>query len=133
MDKKTAAAVIGAALAGAALVVSFDAMDGAEAAPGDITPQTPKTDTGLSLEEICFRQGTAVYRWSDGFGRGYEAVVKNGTSTGFNYATGEKTSVATPGLFTTVRGSIGITNAKVTTSVTDVRTAGVIVLPGSIQ
>ncbi len=112
-------------------------MDGVEslAAPGDVVPTSPRTDTGLTLDRVCFDadgpHAQLVYR--DGFGASRIAVVRNGTSHGFNYATGAPLNVATPSGFTDFRQAIGITNAKMTAAVDGLKTAGVIAVTGTVQ
>lgn len=126
---------LGAALAGGLLVALDAGPQVVDAAPGDIVPTTPRADpTGPVLTEFCISSAPhARFVYRDGTGHTYEAVIRNGTSTGFNYATGVETRVSTPSLFTTVRTDLGITNARMTTAVGSVRTAGVIVAPGTIQ
>jgi hypothetical protein len=132
MDKKLIGLALTAMLAGG-VGISMMA-DAANEVPGDVTPAAPKQDTGLLLTEICVRRdASATLQYRDSFSRGFQVIVRNGTSTGFNYATGETVEVATPNAFTALRGDLGITNARMTNAVTNVRTAGLIVVPGTIH
>lgn len=135
MDRKTLLAVVGAAAIGGAVMGGLQFAEQVIAAPGDVVPTSPRTDTGLTLDRICLDADgpTAILVYTDSFGHTRTARVRNGTSTGFDYATGAPVSVSTPNAFTTFRSDLGVTNAKVTTAVGNVRTAGIIVMPGTIQ
>lgn len=121
---------LGGIAAGVALT---DFAASVEAAPGDIVPTTPRVDTGPVLNRVCFEAGRMEAHWVDSFGRHYEATIRNGNSDGWNYATGAKTVVSTPTGFTQARANFGITGTTIQTAITAMRTAGIIVIPGTIQ
>lgn len=108
------------------------------AAPGDMDPSSAYVDTGLKLTEFCINATPGnppyeVFRWRDGRGRIWEAIVTNTRSQGFDYADGSSISLPTAGLFTTVRTDLGITNAKIQAAVQSLKTAAIVVMPGTVQ
>ncbi|HET7379796.1 MAG TPA: hypothetical protein VFJ24_07135 [Gaiellales bacterium] len=103
-------------------------------ANGDITPTTPRQDTGMVFQSIMIdvRNAIATVQFVDGLGVGHVAVVQNGTSTGFVYATGAPTSVATPTGFNDLMAQLTLTNAKKTAAIQSLVTAGIIAVTGAV-
>lgn len=103
-------------------------------AAGDITPTTPRADVGLTLKELLISaDGFVALRFVDSFGGFREAVMRNGTSIGFDYATGAQVTVSTPTGFTDMIAALTLTGAKRSSAVNTAKTAGVIAVTGTVS
>ena len=119
---------------GAVLVASLDGDRAVVAAPGDVTLTAPRIDTSFQLEEICLNRAPyAAVRYRDGSGRLREVVIRNGESTGYDYAADRAARISTPTGFTDFRASLGVTNARIKAAVDAAKASGVLVVPGTVQ
>ena len=102
-------------------------------AAGDITPATPRQDTGLKLISINVRiqPPVAVFIFQDGFNRTQEVIIQNGSCVGFDYATGAEVRITSPTLLNAVRTAM-LKAGGIKDAVQLIKDAGVIAVTGTV-